>query len=289
MNINGNLSTDATAISSHIIDYYSNLFHGTMRNTDNFSLVHVIVLTMVTNSENTNLTKMPDESKIRNAFFSMDGSSAPGPDGFTGMFFKKFWDSVKTDVCCMVYWFFTHGELTTGLNSNLMVLLPKKNNAVNIEEFRPIVMSNFGFKIASKILASRLANIVDRIVSPNQFRFIRNRSIHQCIAIDTEGVNLLNKSCYGGNAAMKIDIKKAFDTLEWSFLMEVMRAFGFSTQFCDWIVNILSYARISIMTSSGSHGYFPCSRGVRQGDLLSPIIYGIAEDFFSRLLSIWFS
>lgn len=89
-------------------------------------------------------------------------------------------------------------------------------------------MSNFACKVVTKILASRLALIVERILSPNQFGFIRNRSIHQCITLVSEGVNLLNKKCHGGNLAMKIDIKKAFDTLDWFFLLEVLDAFGFS-------------------------------------------------------------
>ena len=91
--------------------------------------------------------------------------------------------------------------------------------------------------------------------------------------------------CYVGNLAMKIDICKAFDTLDWSFLHRVLQAFGFSPIFMDWIDNILRSSRLSVMINGSPKGYFHCSRGVRQGDPLSRLLFGIAEDFLSRLLS----
>lgn len=188
------------------------------------------------------------------------------------------------DVCKMVKWFFINGIVPYRSNYNTMVLLPKKDRAVNIEEFRPIVKGNFFFKIISKLLAATLSVIVERIISANQFGFIRNRSIHQCIAFALGGVNLLSKKAFGGSVALKLDIQKAFDTINWHFLLWILESFRFSSQFASWISSILSSAHISIMTSSRLQGHFSCSRGVRQGDPLSLILLGIEEDFFSRYL-----
>ena len=85
--------------------------------------------------------------------------------------------------------------------------------------------------------------------------------------------------------AIQIDFKKAFDTLDWKFLLHVMRCFGFSKTFCDWIEDILHSARISILLNGSLVGFFDYSRGVRQGDPLSPLHFDIAEDFLSRYLS----
>lgn len=97
-------------------------------------------------------------------------------------------------------------------------------------------------------------------------------------------MNLFDKSCIGGNMAMKIDIRKAFDTLSWDFLKAMFVAFGFSGKFYTWISAILASARISILMSGSPVGYFSCTRGVHQRDHLSPILFNIAEDFLSRLI-----
>ncbi|KAK3188144.1 hypothetical protein Dsin_027705 [Dipteronia sinensis] len=158
-------------------------------------------------------------------------------------------------------------------------------DSITIDQFRLIVLGNFLFKVSFKILADRLAQIAARIVSPQQFGFIRDQHVEDCIALTSDYVNVLHKKCYGGNMAMKIDIHKAFDTLDWKFLCGVLRAFGFSQTFMDWIVSILGSSKLSVLINGSPAGYFGCSRGVRQGDPLSPLLFGIAEDFLSRLLS----
>ena len=123
-----------------------------------------------------------------------------------------------------------------------------------------------------------------RIISPQQFGFIQDRHIEDCIALASDCVNVLQKKCYGGNLAMKIDIRKAFDTLDWTFLCRVLQAFGFSSVFVDWIDSILRSSRLSILLNGVPKGYFHCFRGVRQGYLLSSLLFGIDDDFLSRLL-----
>jgi len=84
---------------------------------------------------------------------------------------------------------------------------------------------------------------------------------------------------------MKIDIAKAFDTLDWHFLLKVLKSFGFCSKFCNWIHSILSSARLSVSINGKLHGYFSCSRGVRQGDPLSPLLFCLAEEVISRRLT----
>ncbi|KAK3217930.1 hypothetical protein Dsin_011900 [Dipteronia sinensis] len=202
---------------------------------------------------------------IHDAVFVMDASSALGPDGFSGGFYQRCWEVVGSDVVLAVQSFFRTGVVFPGLNSSFIVLLPKLKDSILIDQFCPIVLSNFLFKISSKILADRLAQIAARIVSPHQFGFIRDRHIEDCIALASDYVNVTHKKCYGGNLAMEIDIHKAFDTLDWSFLRRVLQAFGFSLVFIDWIDSILRSSRLSVLINGSSEGYFRCSRGVRQG------------------------
>ena len=110
----------------------------------------------------------------------MDEHSAPSPDGFTGIFYKSFWDVIKHDVCVAVCSCFHSRIVTSGMNSSIMILLPKVSDAISIEQFRPIILSNISFKIVTKIL-DWLTLIATRIISCQQFGFLKNQSISNCI------------------------------------------------------------------------------------------------------------
>ncbi|GAU40165.1 hypothetical protein TSUD_292700 [Trifolium subterraneum] len=211
--------------------------------------------------------------------------SAPGPDGFGAIFFQTYWEIIKQDVFKAVLQFFTSGWLLPNFNSNTLVLIPKTNNADSVNHFRPIVVANFKFKIISKILADRLATIMPAITSIQQRGFIKGRSIKDCICVTSEAINVLHKKSFGGNLAIKVDIAKAFDTLEWSFLLKVLKTFGFSQTFCKWIHAILLSAKNSISFNGRNHGFFSCSRRVRQGDPLSPLLFCLAEEVISRSIT----
>ncbi|KAK3212741.1 hypothetical protein Dsin_017447 [Dipteronia sinensis] len=231
------------------------------------SIVDDIVPSLVSHEENSLLVAIPSADVIHDAVFAMDALSAPRPDGFSCRFFQRCWEIVGRDVILAVQDFFHSGVVTPGLNSNFIVLLPKMRDSITIDQFRPIVLGNFRFKVSSKILADR------------------DRHVEDCTALASDCVNVVYKKCYGGNVAMTIDIRKAFDTLDWKFLCQVLMAFGFSQTFMDWIVSIMGSSKLSILINGSPPGYFGCSRGVRPGDPLSPLFFGIAEDFLSRLLS----
>ena len=117
--------------------------------------------------------------------------------------------------------FFTKDWLLPNFNSNTIVLIPKVPNAVSITQYRPIPLANFKFKIISKILADMLASIMKNIISTQQRGFIQGRNIRYCICVALEAIDQLHNKSFAGNLAFKEDISKAFDTLEWKFLLRV--------------------------------------------------------------------
>ncbi|KAK3193452.1 hypothetical protein Dsin_024762 [Dipteronia sinensis] len=183
--INGVLLNDRLVIRDHNVGYYSAIFSSDSSSVGyDFSMVDDVIPNIVTVVENDFLIDIPSVEDIHDAIFAMDVTSTPGLNGFSG------------------------------LCSSFIVLLQKLRDSISIDQYHPIVLSNFLFKISSKILADRLAQIAARIVSPYQFGSIRDRHIEYCIALALDCVNVLHKKCYGANLAMKIDIRKAFDTLD---------------------------------------------------------------------------
>ncbi|KAM1340007.1 hypothetical protein ACFX2H_038462 [Malus domestica] len=271
-------------ISQHVVTYFQDLFSADSSVTDT-GLVARIIPKVVTAIENESLLAIPTPDEIFETLKSMDHSSSPGPDGFGGSFYFRCWPIVGNDVVQAVQSFFSQGNILPHFNSNLMILIPKVDGANSVNHLRPIALANFSFKIITKILADRLSPIAAHIVSPQQNAFTKGRSIVDPIILTSECMNLLDRRCRGGNIAIKFDIRKAFDTLDWGFLLRVLDAFGFSAGFVDWICSILTSAHLSVFINGSVEGFFPCSRGVRQGDPLSPILFCLVEEVFSRGLT----
>lgn len=207
--------SDPDAISNHIVSYYQTLYSSSGSVTGTSELCSLIP-SLVTAEDNECLVSIPSEEEIAKAVFSMDPSSAPGPDGFSGYFYQVCWDIIKDDVVRFVLQFFTTGSIYQNVNSSFIALIPKVEGASSITQFRPIAMANLNFQIITKILVDRLGSIANRVISTHQAAFIKGRRISDCIEMLSETMNILDKKAYGGNVAIKLDIVKAFETLVWN-------------------------------------------------------------------------
>jgi hypothetical protein len=244
--MNGDVALNSSnEVSAHVVDHFSSLFTQAGSFVDN-GLVEEVIPNLITDRINDMLTNIPSMEEIKSAVFSLNNDSAPGPDGFGACFFQTYWDIISQDVINAVLQFFTTGWILPNFNSNTIVLIPKVSNANSLNQYRPIALANFKFKILSKIIADRLASIMPAITSVQQRGFIKGRSIKDCICLTSEAINVLHKKSVIGNLALKVDIAKAFDTLNWDFLLKVLKCFGFSQRFCKWILAILQSAKLSI-------------------------------------------
>lgn len=168
------------------------------------------------------------------------------------------------------------------LNSALVVLLPKKPGASISADFRPITMIHSFAKLVSKILALRLASRLNEMVDKNQNAFIQTRSIYANYKYVQWAATLIQKR-KTPMLLLKLDISKAFDTLSWLFLLEVLQAYDFGERWRGWIEASLSTATSRIILNRHQGPPTRHLRGVRQGDSLSPMLFIIAMDVPHRL------
>jgi hypothetical protein len=197
--------TDQTQISDHIVNYYKNLFCSNFVLQDSL-LAEEVIPNMVTDEVNAILIMLPSHDEIKAAVFALNKDSAPSPDGFGAFFYQHYWDIINMDVINAMLEFFNTSWILPGFNSNIIALLPKTPEASSIDRYRPIAMDNFN----SKIIADRLASLMPGIVYEEQYGFIHDINIMDCLCIASEATDHLHNKCFGGNLALKIDIAKAF-------------------------------------------------------------------------------
>ncbi|GJZ93434.1 RNA-directed DNA polymerase, eukaryota, reverse transcriptase zinc-binding domain protein [Tanacetum coccineum] len=224
------------------------------------------------------------DKEIKEALFDIDGDKASGPDGFSSEFFKKAWDIIGEDFCSAVKEFFSSGKLLGEINATLIALIPKINSPQKVSEFRPIACCNVMYKCISKVLTNRIKSGLEKIVHINQSAFIPGRHIQDNILIAQELLKGYNRRNGSKRCAMQIDIQKAYDTVNWNFMENVLIGFGFHRTMVNWIMQCISSSKFSICLNGNAHGYFKGGRGLRQGDPISPYLFTLVMEVFNLIM-----
>ncbi|RVW87682.1 LINE-1 retrotransposable element ORF2 protein [Vitis vinifera] len=181
----------------------------------------------------------------------MDGDKAPGPDGFTIAVFQDCWEVIKEDLVKVFAEFHRSGIINQSTNASFIVLLPKKSMSRRISDFKPISLITSLYKIIAKVLAGRIRGVLHETIHSTQGAFVQGRQILDAVLIANEIVDDKRKSGEEG-VVFKIDFEKAYDHV--------------------------------ILVNGNAKGWVKASRGLGQGDPLSPFLFTIVADVLSRML-----
>lgn len=157
----------------------------------------------------------------------MLADKVPGPDGFTVEFYIAAWQIIKRDIISAIQAFYRSDKRGFhGLNNALITQVPKKEEAWTAADYRPICLIHNFAKIAAKTMARRLAPSLDWIVDVNKSAFIKHRSIHDNFCLIQSTAKLFKRHKIS-KLLLKLDIAKAFDTVSWTFLLQLLSHIGF--------------------------------------------------------------
>ncbi|GAU30590.1 hypothetical protein TSUD_392810 [Trifolium subterraneum] len=240
----------------------------------------------VSAEDNATLVAPITKEEIRITLFQMHPDKSPGPDGFNPAFFQKFWHLCGDEVFAATKEWLERGYFPSSLNETNICLIPKCDSPSSMKDYRPISLCNVLYKMVSKLLANRLKKFLDKYISEEQSAFIEGRSIIDNALIAIEIIHTLKRRTRGGKGelALKIDISKAYDKVEWSFLKGMLIKMGFSDTWVQWMMLCVSSVNYSALVNFEKVGPIHPGRGLRQGDPLSPYLFIlVAEDLTSLI------
>ena len=233
----------------------------------------VVTNSKLTLEEKTDLDRDLDIGELDKSVNEANLGSAPGLNGISNTFIKKFWDLFRVPLFRYSLHALENGELTDSFKLAKIKLIPKKGDCTKIKNWRPISLLNCFYKILSRLVTSRIRKYIDKLTPIGQRGYSKTRYCQEVLVNIYDEVQQCKKNNKNG-ALVSLDIKKAFDSLGNSFVVRVLEFFNFGPKMIGWLKTICFGRKACILLNNDTiSDIFDLERGNAQGDNISPFIF----------------
>ncbi|KAL0289458.1 UNVERIFIED_CONTAM: hypothetical protein Sradi_7073500 [Sesamum radiatum] len=194
--------------------------------------------------------------EVKQTIFHINDNKAPDPDGYSTCFFKRAWNIVGDLVCTAVMDFFMSGRLFRELNHNIIAFVLKFEHCPTVADYWHISCCNVIYKAIMKIIADRLALVLEHLVNQCQTTFVGGRSITDNIFLAQKMIQQYTRKRIYPLCTINVDLRKAFDSVSWTFLSLVLHSYGFSPLFITWIMDFVSTSLFPVALNGFIHVFF---------------------------------
>ncbi|KAL4352786.1 hypothetical protein GQ457_06G015250 [Hibiscus cannabinus] len=264
--------------------YFSTLFSSSQPSPHSTLLSNIVPC--ISSDHNSSLLHPFTDVEILAAFQDINPMKAPGIDGLPGSFFRQHWELIGPDILWLCHDLLTRKVDMSCVNATVITLIPKVADPVRMQQLRPISLCTVVYKIVSKTILNRMKPYLPGCISENQSAFLKGRLISDNILVAHELIHYLCSSKNGPNkgAALKLDMEKAFDRVEWTFLRSVLLRMGFHSDWVTLIMDCVSTVTFRVRINGRLSPVIIPQRGLRQGDPLSPFLFVICMQGLSTTL-----